>query len=60
MDPRPELSSLASSLEELTRRVTGLADGAQHDGDDDLATELFRIERALEAALRQLQRAVRT
>lgn len=56
--PRPpELSSLASSLEELARRITALADRAHHDGDEDLASELFAVERAVAAALRRLQRA---
>ncbi len=52
----PELSSLASSLEELAKRVTGLAEGAQRDGDDELASELFGVERSLITALRRLRR----
>ena len=60
MGTQAELSSLTSSLEELTRRVTGLADGANRDGDDELAAHLFSIERSLEGALRQLRRAART
>ncbi len=54
---RSELSSLASTLDELTRRVTALAEGAASGGDDDAATELFAVERALQGALRKLQRA---
>ncbi len=50
-----ELASLTSSLEELSRRVTGLAERA---GDDEgLSGELFAVERALTGALRRLRRA---
>lgn len=54
---RPELSSLSSSLEDLAKRVTALAEGAQHDGDDELASDLFSVERTLTTALRRLRRA---
>lgn len=54
---RAELSSLASTLEELVRRVTGLAERAAAEGDEEAATELFGVERSLQAALRKLQRA---
>jgi hypothetical protein len=53
-----ELSSIATSLEELTRRVTGLGEAAQQVGDDDHAAELFAVERALTGALRRLHRVV--
>lgn len=56
MATRAELSSLTASLDELTRRVTALADAARPD-DEDLATELFGVERALNGALRRLRRA---
>jgi len=55
---RAELSSLASTLDELTRRMTGLADAAASGGDDELATELFAVERALQGAQRRLRRLV--
>jgi hypothetical protein len=53
---RTELSSLASTLDELTRRVTALADRAQGERDDELATALFAVERSLQGALRRLHR----
>ncbi|MGH9086927.1 MAG: hypothetical protein ACRDYZ_02275 [Acidimicrobiales bacterium] len=57
MAARAELSSLASTLTEVTRRVTGLAEQSRTEGDDDLAHELFAVERALNGALRRLDRA---
>jgi hypothetical protein len=54
---RAELSSLASTLEELVRRVTALAEHAADGGDEEAATELFAVERSLQGALRKLQRA---
>jgi hypothetical protein len=48
---------LASTLDDLTRRVTALAEGAAAGGDVEAATELFAVERALQGALRKLQRA---
>jgi hypothetical protein len=55
--PRAELSSIASSLTDLARRVTALADHARDRGDEELASELFTVERELKAALRRLERA---
>lgn len=55
MTTRAELGSLATTLEELTRRVSSLAEGAGA-GEEDLATELFGIERSLTGALRRLSR----
>ena len=56
MAARAELSSLASTLTEITRRVTGLAEQARDEGDSEVATELFTVERALNGALRRLER----
>jgi hypothetical protein len=53
---RGELSSLTSTLDELTRRVTALAEQARADEQEDLAAELFGVERALTGALRRLGR----
>ncbi len=53
---RGELSSLASTLDELTRRVTALAEQARASEQDDMASELFGVERALTGALRRLGR----
>lgn len=51
-----ELNSLASSLAEITARITAMADTAHRDGDEELALELFAVERSLSAALRRLTR----
>ncbi len=51
-----ELSSIATALEELTRRVTVHADAADAAKDDETAKELFAIERALTGASRRLSR----
>ena len=52
-----ELSSLATALDELTRRVTSIAD--QYLGNrEDLATELYHVERALKGASRSLSKVV--
>jgi hypothetical protein len=56
MTARAELSSLTSTLEELTRRVTRLAEQARAAADEELAVELFGVERALTGALRRLNR----
>jgi len=53
---RAELSSLTSSLDELTRRVTAMAEAARDAEQEDLAAELFGVERALHGALRRLGR----
>ena len=47
---------MASSLDELTARVTALAEAARAAGEDDVAAELFGVERALRGALRRLGR----
>lgn len=51
-----ELSSLATALEELTRRVTGIAEGYAAAKRDDVATELFQVERGLLSAARRLSK----
>ena len=54
---RAELSSITSTLSDVSRRVTALAEQARDDGDADLAAELFSVERGLAGALRRLERA---
>ena len=51
--PVAELSSVASALDELTKRVSDIAKTAS-DEHDDAATELFAAERALRGAQRRL------
>jgi len=58
--PLAELSSLATALEELRQRVTTIADQAAAEHDDDAASELFAVERALTGAGRRLGRITST
>jgi hypothetical protein len=52
-----ELSSLATALDDLSRRVTSLAEGLAGE-QQDLATELFEVERSLNGARRRLRKVV--
>ena len=54
--PHAELSSLRTAVEELTKRVTDIADRCAADKQDDLASDLYKVERALEDAGRRLTR----
>ena len=56
MTSRAELSSLTASLDELTRRVTDLAESARRGDEPDVAADLFAVERSLTGALRRLSR----
>jgi hypothetical protein len=49
------LSSLSTALEDLTRRVTELADQHQGSQREDVAADLYEIERQLLAATRRLK-----
>jgi hypothetical protein len=52
--PTPELSSLATALDDLTRRVTAIAEGLANTQADWAAQDLFAVERSLRAAHRRL------
>lgn len=54
--PTAELSSLATALDELTGRVSGIADKLTGTEHDLMASELFEVERALGGAQRRLAR----
>ena len=53
-----ELSSLATALDELSRRVTTLAEGLAGQRED-MAVELFEVERSLNGARRRLRKVVK-
>jgi hypothetical protein len=53
---RSELSSLTALIEQVTERITKMADDASAAKEDEVATELFAIERALTGAKRRLVR----
>lgn len=55
-----ELAPLATALDELTQRITVLAESYGGANDDQLSTELFEIERSLLQAARRLDRLVRS
>jgi len=50
------LSSIAAQIDELTRRVTELAERYGETPDSAVAIELFATERALVAARRSIDR----
>jgi hypothetical protein len=56
---RAQLAPLATALEELTRRITVLAESYGGSNDDQVSTELYEIERSLQQAARRLDRLVR-
>ena len=53
-----ELSSLATALDELTVRVTGIAEGFLRARREDLASDLFAVEGLLDTARRRLDKVV--
>jgi hypothetical protein len=56
--PQAELSSITTALDELTRRVTRIAERSAGTDLDWLATDLYEGERALREARRRLNRPV--
>jgi hypothetical protein len=52
--PGPELSSVATALDDLTRRVTAIGEQLANTQADWVAQELFAVERSLNAANRRL------
>ena len=58
-DDRAQLSSVATALGELTSRVTDAADRYQAAEVEDVAAELYEVERALTNAGRRLDAVVR-
>jgi len=57
---RAELSALATSLDDLTARVTAAADRLRGTPRDDVADGLYEVERSLLSASRKLDQVVRT
>ena len=58
MSVGPQLSSVATALDELTQRITDMAESLSGSERDDIATTLFEVERALRSAGRSLDRLV--
>lgn len=55
-----ELSSLATALEELTKRVVSIADAYAAARREDLATELYGVERQLTNSLRRIDKVTKS
>jgi Mg2+ and Co2+ transporter CorA len=53
-----QLSSLATSLGDLVDRVTTMAEGFQASPREDIAADLYEVERNLQAAHRRLRALV--
>lgn len=56
---RSELSALAGSLDDITARITAVADRYRGTARADVSDSLYEVERTLNTASRQLTRAVR-
>ena len=52
--PASELSSITTALDDLTRRVTAIAEGLAHTQADWVAQDLFAVERSLRSGHRRL------
>lgn len=55
-----QLSSVATALDDLTTRVVEAADRLRIGGNDEVAADLYEVERALRSASRRLATTVRT
>lgn len=53
-----QLSSLSTALEDLSERITSLANDYQGSPREDVAADLFEIERLLVSAHRRLRTLV--
>jgi hypothetical protein len=58
--PGPQLSSMATALDDLASRLTGLAEATAGTDDDWMAKELFEVERSLGEARRRLAKVTAT
>jgi hypothetical protein len=57
-EPLAELSSISSALDELSERIGVLAETLSNNGRDEIATELYEVERSLAGGRRRLSRIV--
>lgn len=58
MSHAAEISSLATAVEELNRRVTAIADSYAAERREDLAGDLYAVERQLQNVVRRLNRTM--
>jgi hypothetical protein len=52
---RAQLSSLATSLTDLLDRIRSMAEGYADSPREDVAADLFEVERSLQVAARRFQ-----
>lgn len=57
---RAALSALSTSLDELTSRITAIADSYKGTPRTDVADALYEVERSLLTAGRKLERLLRS
>ena len=57
---RAALSALSTSLDELTARITAIADSYKGTPRTDVADALYEVERSLLTAGRKLERLLRS
>jgi hypothetical protein len=57
---RAALSALSTSLDELTTRLTAMADSYKGTSQTDVADALYEVERSLLTASRKLERLLRS
>jgi hypothetical protein len=57
---RAQLSALATTLDDVTRRVVEIADNYRGSPRDDIAFGIDQVERSLNAAARQLAKTMRS
>jgi hypothetical protein len=55
-----QLSAILSSVDELAGRVADVADGLAGTPRDDIASDLYEVERSLRTAVRRLDRTVQS
>ncbi|QGG95513.1 hypothetical protein [Actinomarinicola tropica] len=58
-DPRSQLTSALTTLDELTQRLVEVADAHRDTEREDITFDLDEVERSLRGATRRLQRLVR-
>jgi methyl-accepting chemotaxis protein len=58
MSAGAQLSSVSTALNEMTHRVTEIADSLADTDRDDVAAVLYEVERSLTNATRRLEKAV--
>ncbi len=58
MSVRAELSSLATALDDLAARITGITEALPPAEREELGPELYEVERSLIAAGRRLAKVV--